>query len=526
MDARTHSEPVLDEADLRERPAARKRSWLAHRPWRRYWYCVLLVALVTVLGQPLRLILAPTNVVMLYLAAVVYAAVAWGRGPSVLASVLSVLAFDFFFVPPQLTFAVSDTEYLLTFVGLFLVGLVVSSLAAQAREQAEAARSRAEQTGALYALSRELAAASETEQLLRVVLRHVVQTFGREAAILLPQGDQLGVHAASPGLHLSAAEQAGADWAFRHGEPAGGSTSTLPAASLRYLPMKTARGVVGVLGVQRAPQAERQLSPEQVRLLESFASQAGLAIERAQLAQQASQAEVLQAAEKLQTALLNSISHDLRTPLVSITGALSSLAEDGTALDAGARRALVDNALGEAERLNRLVGNLLDMTRLEAGAVKVKREPLELADLVGTALEQLRGRLGDRPLVVDVPDDLPLAPGDFVLLVQVLVNLLDNAIKYSPPQAPIEVRARATGETVEIEVADRGPGIPPEDLTRVFDKFYRVQHRGNVTGTGLGLAICRGLVEAHGGKVQAANRPEGGARVWFSLPLAEAPEHA
>jgi len=258
-----------------------------------------------------------------------------------------------------------------------------------------------------------------------------------------------------------------------------------------------------------------------VRLLESFASQAALAIERAQLAQQASQTEVLQAAEKLQAALLNSISHDLRTPLVSITGALSSLAEDGAALDAGARRVLVDNALEEARRLNRLVGNLLDMTQLEAGAVKVKREPIEPADLVGTALEQLRERLTDRAVVVEVPADVPLVSGDMVLLVQVLVNLLDNALKYSPPQAPIEVRARATSEAVEIEVADRGSGIPPEDLARVFDKFYRVQHRGNVTGTGLGLAICRGLVEAHGGQVQAANRPEGGARVWFTLPLAE-----
>jgi two-component system sensor histidine kinase KdpD len=526
MDARTPPEAVLDEADLGEHPAAPERSWRPHRPWRRYWYCVLLIALVTVLGQPLRLILAPTNVVMLYLAAVVYAAVAWGRGPSVLASVLSVLAFDFFFVPPQLTFAVDDTEYVLTFVGLFVVGLVVSSLAAQARDQAAAARSRAEQTGALYALSRELAAASEIEQLLRVVLRHVVQTFRREAAILLAEGGRLGVRGASPGLRLPESELAVADWAYRNGQPAGRNTSTLPAASLRYLPLQTARGTLGVLGVQRAAQGERQLTPEQVRLLESFASQAALAIERAQLAQQASQAEVLQAADKLQAALLNSISHDLRTPLVSITGALSSLAEDNPALDAGARGALVENALGEAERLNRLVGNLLDMTRLEAGAIKVKREPLETADLVGTALEQVRGRLGERPLAVDVPADLPLVPGDFGLLVQVLVNLLDNAIKYSPPQAPIEVRARATTDAVEIEVADHGPGIPPEDLTRIFDKFYRVQQRGNVTGTGLGLAICRGLVEAHGGKAQAANRPEGGARVWITLPLAEAPAHA
>jgi two-component system sensor histidine kinase KdpD len=516
MDAHPNPTPLpsLDAARVAAQP------WLPHRPWRRYLQCVLLVALVTLLGQPLRLILAPTNVVMLYLAAVVYAAVAWGRGPAALASVLSVLAFDFFFVPPQLTFAVDDTEYVLTFIGLLVVGLVVSSLAAQAREQAEAARSRAEETGALYALSRDLAGAAEIDELLRVVLRHVVQTFGREAAILLPQGDQLKVSAASPSLRLSADELAAAEGAYRHADPAGRTWRTL-----RYLPLRTARGVLGVLGLQRAAQGERPMPPEQARLLESFASQAALAIERAQLAQQASQAEVLRATEKLQAALLNSISHDLRTPLVSITGALSSLKDDGAVLDADARRAMIDNAHGEAERLNRLVGNLLDMTRLEAGAVKVKREPVEVADLVGTALEQLRGRVDERPVEVDLPPDLPLVPGDFVLLAQVLANLLDNALKYSPPQAPIEVRARAAGPAVEIEVADHGPGIPPVDLGHIFDKFYRVQRRGNVSGTGLGLAICKGLVEAHGGRVQAANRPEGGARVWITLPLGEAAEH-
>ncbi len=500
-------------------PVSPDRQWLPHRPWRRYLQSVLLVAAVTVVGQPLRLFLAPTNVVMLFLAAVVYAAVAWGRGPSILAAVLGVLAFDFFYVPPHLTFAVSDTEYLLTFIALFVVGLVVSSLAAQAREQAEAARSRALQTGELYDLSRDLAAAAELDELLGVLRRHVEQTFSRQAVILLPQGERLAIRSAGPDLALDDNELAVADWALRHGAPAGRGTSTLPAANLRYLPLKTARGTVGVLGVPGPSHPERFLQPEQVRLLEAFASQGALAIERAELAQQAQQAEVLQATEKLQAALLNSISHDLRTPLVSITGALSSLQEDGAVLDSQARRALVDNAREEAERLNRLVGNLLDMTRLEGGAMKVKREPVDVADLVGAALQQLAGRLGDRPVAVAVPDDLPPVAVDFVLIFQVLVNLLDNALKYSTPGSPIEVAARQSGSVVEIDVADRGSGIPPQDLAHVFDKFYRVQQPGNVTGTGLGLAIGKGIVEAHGGRLLAENRPDGGTLIRVILPF-------
>ena len=497
---------------------AQRRGWVPHRPLSRYLKVLVLVALVTLIGQPLRLILSPTNVVMLFLAAVVYAAVAWGRGPAILASFLGVLAFDFFYVPPHLTFAVEDTEYVLTFIGLFLVGLVVSNLAAQAREQAEAARARAAQTSELYDLSRDLAAAAELEELLGVLRRHVEQTFDHQAVVLMPAGGRLVARSVSPGLTLDENELLAADWAFQHGQPAGRHTSTQPAARLRYLPLATARGVLGVLGVHGPTAPEPGLQPEQVRLLEAFASQAALALERAALAQQAQRAEVLQATEKLQAALLNSISHDLRTPLVSITGALSSLQEHGAVLDAQARRVLLDNAREEAERLNRLVGNLLDMTRLEAGAMQVRQQPVDVADLVGTAVQQVAGRLEARPLSVSVPDDLPPVPADFVLMLQVLVNLLDNALKYSPAGSPLEVSARRDGAMVRLTVADHGAGIPPEDLHRVFDKFYRVQRPGNATGTGLGLSICKGIVEAHGGRLTAENRAGGGALFSLVLP--------
>lgn len=532
-------------------PAAEIKTtgWQPHRPFRRYLQSTLLVAAATVLGfvidpalslekwglllqlfttgqrrgAPLREpIFEPTNLAMIYLVTVVISALNWGRGPAILASLLSVVAFDFFFVTPYLTFAVSDTQYLLTFLGLLVVGVVMSTLAARAREQAAAAQRREADTAELYDLSRDLAAAAELDAILRALTGHMEQTFGREIAVLLPSADsgtRLTVRAASVNLNLDENEIAVADWVYRHGEPAGRNTDTLPAALLRYLPLKTARGVIGVLGVRGPEAAEQSLTPEQRRLMEAFASQAALAVERAQLDQQAQQAQVLQATEKLQTALLNSISHDLRTPLVSITGALSSLEDDGAPFDPATRRILIENAREEAERLNRLVGNLLDMTRLEAGAMKVRREPSDVQDVIGAALEQISPRLGQRPIRTEAPPDLPLTPMDFVLMTRVLVNVLDNALKYSPPDTAIEIRAHAAAGHLEIAVADEGMGLPPPDLKRIFDKFYRVQRPSPESGTGLGLSICKGIVEAHGGFMAAENRVGGGAIITIALPL-------
>ncbi len=492
--------------------------WRPHHPWLRYGQSLALVAAGTLLGELVRPLFSPANLVMIYLLTVVVTAIYLGRGPSVLAAVLSVLAFDVFFVPPRLTFAVADTQYLLTFAALFIVGLVISNLTAQAREHALAAEHRAAYNAELYALSRDLAAAANLDAILQTVLTHVSRTFSREAAIFLLEGEAVAPRATSPEFTLTDNELAVADWAFRHGQPAGRGTDTLPLAGARYLPLKTARGVLGVLGVKPATPSS-QLTPDQRQLLDAFASQAALAVERAQLAEQARQAEVLHATEKLQTALLNSISHDLRTPLVSILGALSSLQDDDFQPDEATRHNLVDNAREEAERLNRFVGNLLDMTRIEAGALKVTSEPCDLQDVLGAVLERLDQRLRNRTLYVDVPSDLPLVPMDFVLMAQVLVNLLDNALKYSPDSGPIEVRARVDDSQAVIQIADRGIGVPREDLERVFDKFYRVQQPGQVSGTGLGLSICKGIVEAHGGRIWAQNRPGGGTLVTVALPM-------
>jgi two-component system sensor histidine kinase KdpD len=491
-----------------------------HRSWLRYLEGVLLVVAGTLLSALIQPFFSPANLVMIYLLVVVIAALYLGRGPSLLAAGLSVLAFDFFFVPPALTLAVADSEYLLTFAALLIAGLVISTLAVRVREQAETAEDRAAQTAELYALSRDLAVALDLDAIMRAIVAHVSQTFGPGVAVLLPESPHEAIkpRALSPGFELNENEFAVAAWAFEHGRPAGWGTDTLRAACARYLPLRTARGVVGVLGVKPSDPKTR-LTTDQSRLLDAFASQAALAIERTQLADRARQAEVAQATEELQAALLHSISHDLRTPLVSITGALSTLQEDDVELNQAARRSLVENAREEAERLNQLVGNLLDMTRIEAGALRVAREPCDVQDVIGAALEPLDDRLSGRPLTVDVPPDMPLVPMDFVLMVQVLVNLLDNALKYSSSGTPIEVKAQVEGSEARIQVADRGMGIPADDLGRVFDKFYRVQRPGQMGGTGLGLSICRGFVEAQGGRIWAENREGGGTVITISLPL-------
>jgi two-component system sensor histidine kinase KdpD len=479
---------------------------------------VLLAAAATGLGALIAPYIHPTNLVVIFLLSVVLAAIYLGRGPAILVSILGVVAFDFFFVPPPLTLAVDDTEYLLTFIGLLAVSLVISQLTAVVRRQVEAVQRREAETVELYELGRDLTVAADLEAIAQAAISHVGQTFSREVAVFLPDNNHLKVFAASPGLSISDNDQAVATWVFEHGQVAGRGTDTLPEAVLRYQPLKTMRGVVGVLGIKPLDPV-RHLTRDQLRTLDAFANQIALAVERASLAEQARQAEVLEITDKLQNALLNSISHDLRTPLVSITGALSSLADDQIMLDQNARRSLIETASEEADRLNRLVGNLLDMTRLESGALRIKREACDIQDLVGSALEDLGGRLGLRTIDIHIPEELPLIQIDFVLIERVLVNVIDNALKYSPDDTPIEITAHCAGAFLEIDVADQGTGIPPEDLTRIFDKFYRVQRPGNVSGTGLGLSISKGIVQAQGGFIAAENRQGGGTIITISLPL-------
>lgn len=394
-----------------------------------------MVGLATLCCVPLSYRLQPTNLVMPYLVAVVLTAYWCGRRPSVLACVVGVLIFDFVFVPPYYTLAVAHAEYVVTFLGLLVVGLTVSALTSQAREQASAALRREEQTAALYALARDLAQTQDEQEVQRITEVHQ----------------------------------------------------------------------------QRARDAEAD-----EELLAAMQHQAVLALERARLAREAHAAEMARTSENLQAALLNSVSHDLRIPLVSITGALTALSEEGVYQEPATRQSLVQNARSEADRLNRLVGNLLQITRLESGPLQLDRQPCELQDLVGTTLPIL-GLPEQRPVKLGPLDELPLLSADYILIQQVLLNLLDNALKYSPDDSEIELTARQDGEMVEISVADRGCGIPADEP--IFQKFYRSKGTGR-PGSGLGLSICKGLVEAHGGKIWAERRDGGGSTFRFTVPVA------
>lgn len=493
------------------------------RTWSAYGQATAVVALCTAIAWAMFPYFESANIIMVYLLGVVGVAARSTRGPSVLASILSVAAFDFFFVRPYYSFAVSDTQYFVTFAVMLVVALVISGLTIRIRAQADSARQRERRTAALYAMSRELASVRGTHNILTAAVRHIAEVFRSQVAILLP--DSSGRPTIQPGLpaqfEMDTTELGVGQWVYEHRQMAGLGTSTLPGAKALYLPLVASRGTLGVLGV--CPTEPRSLeAPEQIHQLETFANQTALAVERTQLAEEAQQAQVRAEAERLRNALLSSVSHDLRTPLATIMGSASSLLEDGTHFQRGTWQDLLQSIVDEAERLNRLVSNLLDMTRLEAGTLAVKKDWLPLEEVVGTALARMEKRLGDRPVAIRIPADLPLVQIDGVLIEQVLINLLENGVKYTPVRSGIDISASVSDGAVLVEVADRGPGFAPGEEERIFDKFYRGQI-GDGRGVGLGLAICRAIVEAHGGKIWAENRPEGGAVFRFTLPAKDVP---
>jgi two-component system sensor histidine kinase KdpD len=464
---------------------------------------------------------------MVYLLCIIATAFFWGYGPSILMSVVSVLVFDFAFIPPVLTFTVFDTKYLFTLLVLLAAGLTISFLMQRIRDQTEAATRRERQTSALLALGRDLAISNSLELYTNAIIRRLRETFGRDAVIFIPETggkSRLKPYSDRPDIKISENEMAAAVWSFQHQKSVGRGTDTLPNAAARYLPLVTARGTIGVLALM-VNDSLGELTFEQERLLVAYADLAAVAIEGIQLGEEAHNAQVLSQVlrdtEKLQTALLNSISHDLRTPLVSIIGTLSSLQEECMNLDDAAKKNMISLAAEDAERLNRLITNLLDVSRLEAGAMKMVRQEADVQELVNTALEQLGERGRSHPISMGISDKLPFVYVDFDLIVQTLVNILDNALKYSPPDSLIEIRASQVDNEIRIEVADRGLGIPPHDLSHIFDKFYRVQRPDKVTGTGLGLSICKGIVEAHGGRIIAENRNGGGTVISLNLPSVE-----
>jgi len=486
--------------------------------WRGVPASLAIVGLITITGFWIETIIRGSNFAILYMLAVIFSALRWGRRAAVLSAVSGALSFTFFFVPPYRSFAVTDSWYLITLIGLLTVGLVISMLTVAAREDARLARRREAYTAALYSFTNSLTSGNKLDQLLDAVARHFAEIFRRPIVVVLPDADRLTVRFRSAEMVFNDCENEIVSWVFQNGQEAGCGTATFPDSRIRYRPLKTAQVIVGVIGFQTKSSKEL-LSPDQRELLGIFMNQTALAITRADLAQKAQRAEVLQEADKLQTALLNSVSHNLRTPLASVLGVLNTILEDGAHLDLPTQQNLLSTAQEEARRLDWLVQNLLDMTRLEGGAIRVKAELCDVHDVIGSALHQLGEAVHSHSISVTIASDLPLVPMDDVLIVQVLVNILDNAIKYSPEAAPIEIDARVNAGQLEIRVLDRGKGIPKQELERVFDKFFRVAIPGAPKGAGLGLSICKGLVEAHKGRIIAKRRTQGGTELAFFLPM-------
>ncbi|MDE2349970.1 MAG: DUF4118 domain-containing protein, partial [Gammaproteobacteria bacterium] len=505
-------------------PARRRRDPPASGPaavrWDRYAQALAISALCTGAAALMFPYFELTNLVMVYLLGATFAAARLGRGPASVAAVANVALFDFCFVPPRFTFAVSDAQYLVTFAVMLVMALVIANLVANVRAQNRVAAARERRTSLLYAMSRELAATPRFDDLARIAVRHVAETFASRAAVLMP--DRAGRLRQQDGTAiaglLQSADLSVAQWVFDHGRPAGFGTDTLPAAPAQYLPLAgTGRtlGVLAVLPIHR----RRLLLPEQRHLLETFAGQIALAVERAQLADEAERAHVAMEAESMRSTLLASISHDLRTPLAVIAGASSALNDPGLDLDPQARAKLARSIDGKAQEMSELISNLLDLMRFDAGEVRLRRDWESIEDLAGAALARLDGRFGDRPVDVALPADLPPVHIDAPLVTQVLVNLLDNAIKHTPSGTRIAVTAERDGDAVRVAVDDDGPGLPPGDPEELFAKFKRGREESNAGGAGLGLAICRAIINAHGGRIEALPRPGGGARFQFTLPV-------
>ncbi len=481
--------------------------------WTGYLFGLGLVGVVSLLGIMVHAFFDVTNIAMAFLLVVVTTAAVGGIGPSILASVLSVGILDYIFVPPFLSFGPPNAEHAFTLVVFLVIGLITSSLTSRIRNQWEVARNHERHTAALYSLSRTLADSVSLDDTIRAIVGSARRILGGEAVIfLLEPAGKVKVYTDSPDASTSAAEIEAAARLLRDRDSQG--LALAASHKTRYFRLVSAGKTVGVIAIPKTT----AFTTDQERLLEAFADLAAVSIERTQLADQAQQTEILKATEKLQTALLNSISHDLRTPLVSVIGVLSSLQEERMNLDDAVRSNLIQVGREEAERLNRLVTNLLNMSRLESGVMKISRQPCDVQDLIGAALEQLAREANDHPIQIDAPASLPTVSADFGLMAQTLVNILDNALKYSAPGSPVNITARSVGSEVEIDVADNGTGIPQADLVHVFDKFYRAQNTNNVAGTGLGLSICKGIVEAHGGHVAAGNRPGGGTIIKLVLP--------
>jgi two-component system sensor histidine kinase KdpD len=486
-------------------------------------YFVAMLAVAAALGVSLLVqpLFGIENVDLLFLTAIVGVAVRYGLGPSLLASVAASLCYNFFFLPPIYTFTITDPTNVAAFILFTLLSVIVSNLAAGGQTQTVAARERVRAIESLYAFSRKLAGAGALDDVLWATAYQIASMLKMRVVLLLPENGTISVKGGYPPEDtLDEAEVAAARWAWENNRPAGRDSDTLPGAKWLFMPLRTGRGTVGILGVTR-DETGMLLRAEQRRLLSALADQGALAIERVFLVEDMDRVSRIAETDRLRSALLTSISHDLRTPLASVLGAAEALRDLPKPIDAGDRADLVTTIIDEAERLNRFISNLLDMTKLESGAILPNATPHFVGEVVGTALRRAGKILSNHRVNVAIAPDLPMVKIDPVLFEQVLFNLLDNAAKYAQPGTTIQVQGWRDNDKVKLQILDEGPGIPVDDLERIFDKFFRVQKTDHVrAGTGLGLAIARGFIEALNGTLIAQNRSDRtGAVFTIVLPI-------
>lgn len=489
-----------------------------------YFWAVAVTLFNTAVGRLMLGHLELANLVMVYSLGVVFIASRYGRGASVLASVLGVGCFDLLFVQPYYSFSVADSQYLITLLAMLVVGIVISNLTANVRSQAKVASHRERRAAALYSMSKELSSSQAEDEVVSIAVKHLYSEFSSRNAILFPNASGRVVYPKKRAIaeSLLGADLSVAQWVYDHNEIAGHGTNTLPGASAVYFPIHIEDKVLGVLALLPV-NLRRVFLPEQQKLLETFLRQIGQAIARIRFSEQARSTQMQMEAERLRNSLLSAISHDLRTPLATIIGSASTIVQNEGVLQPQARIELGQGIVDEAERMSNLVNNILDMAKLEAGVLELNKQWYPLEEIVGTVLTQLHTRLLGRPIKVKLPEGIPMVLVDAVMIEQVLINLLENAVRYTPPGSALEIVAELSETTAEIAVADHGPGIPKGQEERLFEKFYQTRHETAQSGVGLGLAICRAIVEIHGGRIYAHNRSEGGAVFVFTLPLDQPP---
>jgi two-component system, OmpR family, sensor histidine kinase KdpD len=505
--------------DARDTPNERHK----HKRLRYLWAALACLA-VTLLSMPLAAHFDRSNIVAIYILTVVLVAVRFGRGAAAVAAVLSVCSFDFFFVPPKFSFAVSDVQYLLTFCIMLAVGLITGQLTAGLRFQARVAGHREERAGSLYEIARELSGAVQIDEVVGISGRSIERTFRANAALLLPDAAGRLIPAAARADAQFVVDIGIAQWAFDKGQPAGFGTDTLPGSEVLYVPLRAPTRARGVLAVKARNRRLLRI-PEQRQLLDTFAALVAIALERVHYVEVAQDAVVRMESERLRNSMLAALSHDLRTPLTVLVGLAESLTLTQPALSA-AQLESAEAIQDEARRMSTLVSNLLEMARIESGEVQLNLQWQPLEEVVGAAMNATHGMLKQHRVDVHLPRDLPLVRIDALLIERVLVNLLENASKYTPPGSRITLAAEVVADTLSVSVSDDGPGLAVGKEEAVFQKFTRGERESATPGVGLGLAICRAIVEAHHGRILAAHRPGGGALFTFTLPLGRPPAAA